>query len=61
MSPGSWLEKHVAFVARDQLTRYVSILARGGTGKGECRVYLEPNVDLQRKIGALSGTIILGR
>ena len=27
---------YVAFEAGDQLTRYVSILARVGTGKGEC-------------------------
>ena len=61
MSPGFELQKHVAFVAGDQLTRYVSIQARRGAGKGECRVYLEPHVELQRKIGALSETIILGR
>ena len=51
----------MAFVVGNQLTQYRSILVRKGAGKEECRVYLEPHVELQRKIGALLETIILDR
>ena len=37
----------------DQLTRYISIQARKGAGKGECKVYFGPRVRLQREIRAL--------
>ena len=43
----------MAFVVGDQLTRYISILARKGAGKGECKVYFEPRVGMQREIRAL--------
>ena len=43
----------MAFVVGDQLTRYVSIQAGKGTGKGGCKVYFETRAGLRRKIRAL--------